>query len=88
MSCLFFQNVTLAFNPTAQTINPSGLTFTVKYSIKGATEPTDEMLKNANYTIEVQALRSHSNTVSEVTRESFFTGFTKAVTPLYVAGER
>ena len=49
--------------------------------MKDAAVITDNMLKN-NYTIEVQALRSHSDTVSEATREGFFTGFTKVVTPL------
>ena len=68
-----FQDVTFAFNPTAQTINPSGLTFTVKYSMKDAAEITDNMLQN-NYTIEVSALRrSHATTltVSEATKEYF-----------------
>ena len=64
------QNATFAFNSTAQTINPSGLTFTVKYSMKDAAEITDNMLKN-NYTIEVQALRPHSDTVSEATGEYY-----------------
>ena len=64
MVYVYFQDVTFAFNPTAQIINPSGLTFTVQYSMKDAAEITDNMLKN-NYTIEVQALRSHSDTVSE-----------------------
>ena len=67
-----FQDVTFAFSPTAQTINPSGLTFTVKYSMKDAAEITDNMLQN-NYTIEVSALRSHATTVSvsEATKEYF-----------------
>ena len=64
--CIIFQDFTFAFNPTGQTIKPSNLTFTVKYSMKDATEITDNMLKN-NYTIEVQALRSHSDSVSEAT---------------------
>ena len=52
-----------AFNPTAQTINPSGLKFAVKYNMKAdAVEITDNMLRN-NYTIEVSLLRSHSSAV-------------------------
>ena len=57
---LYFQDAMFAFNPTAQTINPSGLKFAVKYSMKAdAVEITDDMLMN-NYTIEVSLLRSHS----------------------------
>ena len=59
-----------AFNPTARTINPSDLTFAVKYSMKDAIEITNNMLKS-NYTIEMSALNSHSATVSSVTREYF-----------------
>ena len=68
MLYMYFQDVTFVFKPTAQTVNPSGLTFTVKYSMKDIDEITDNMLKN-NYTMEVQALRSHSNTVSEAVGE-------------------
>ena len=68
MLYMYFQDVTFVFKPTAQTVNPSDLTFTVKYSMKDVDEITDNMLKN-NYTIEVQALRSHSNTVSEAIGE-------------------
>ena len=74
---VYFQDFTFAFNPTAQTVNPSGLTFTVKYSMKDAVEITDNMLKN-NYTIEVQALRSHSDTVSEVTGECTYVYLTES----------
>ena len=49
--------------------------------MKDATEITDNMLKN-NYTIEVQALRSHSDTVSDVIGEYFYTGMSsKFLTP-------
>ena len=70
----FWLNVTIqgfkiTFNHTAQAIDPSDLTFAVKYAMKNATEITDNMLKN-NYTIEVQALRSHYHSVSEVTEHS------------------
>ena len=67
----YLQDVTFAFSPTAQTINPSGLMFTVKYSMKDTPEITDNMLKN-NYTVEVQTLRSHFTTVSETLGDSFF----------------
>ena len=60
-----------AFNPTAQTINPSGLKFAVKYSMKaGAVEITDDMLRN-NYTIEVSLLRSHSSAVVSETTKTY-----------------
>ena len=49
--------------------------------MKDATEISDNMLKN-NYTIEVQALRSHSDTVSDVIGEYFYTGMSsKFLTP-------
>ena len=60
-----------AFNPTARTINPSDLTFAVKYSMKDAARITDNMLKS-NYTIEVLALRSHSSSVSDHTTMDYF----------------
>ena len=50
--------------------------------MKDAVEITKNMLQN-NYTIEVQALRSHSNTVSEATGESF-SGIIKGVIPLCI----
>ena len=62
--------MTFAFNPTAQTINPSGLTLAVKYSMKDTAEITNNMLSN-NYTIEVSSVKSHSSAaaVSEAARE-------------------
>ena len=63
---LLFQNVKFAFSPTAHTIKPTNLTLKVKYSMKDTAEITDNMLKN-NYTIEVQILRKHSQSVSKTT---------------------
>ena len=71
---LYFQDALFAFNPTAQTINPSGLKFAVKYSMKAdAVEITDDMLMN-NYTIEVSLLRSHSSAAVSEAAENIFTG--------------
>ena len=67
-----------AFNPTAQTIKPSGLKFTVKYSMKNAVEITDSMLRN-NHTIEMSLLRSHSSAVVSKTARKYFTGIAVSI---------
>jgi len=75
---LQFQDVLFAFNPTAQTINPSDLTFSVKYSMKKSAQITDSMLKN-NYAIEVSTL-THSSSVSGSIKEYYTaTGTVKLV---------
>ena len=82
-----FQGVKFTFNHTAQAIDPSQSTFAVKYSMKDAAEITDNMLKN-NYTIEVQALRSHSHSVSEATEHSTGGQLLPKLLLHYLAGER
>lgn len=62
---LILQNVLLAFNPTVQTINPSDAMFSVKYSIRDATEISDSMVKN-NYSIELSPLKTQSSIVSSL----------------------
>ena len=53
------QDALFTFNPTAQTINPYDLTFTVRYSMMCVAKLTDGML-NDDYNIGVLPLRRQS----------------------------